>query len=230
MLFLALWMLSLTSMAQTGLGMIKGKVYNSDSTSVIPYAQVKIQVAGNTIGATTDLEGRYTIDAIPTGTYNITSESTLDGKITITGVKVGADQITDLNVYLQGGIVGEIITVKYTAPKIDINTMTKISSDELKNNIDLRDPKTMITKKSSEVKMDENNNLIIRGSRPGDVVYFVDGIKQTDMQAVPGVAIGGMTLYTGGIPAKYGDTTGGVIILETKSYFDLYYQWLASQP
>lgn len=217
-------------MAQTGLGMIKGKVYNSDSTSVIPYAQVKIQVAGNTIGATTDLEGRYTIDAIPTGTYNITSESTLDGKITITGVKVGADQITDLNVYLQGGIVGEIITVKYTAPKIDINTMTKISSDELKNNIDLRDPKTMITKKSSEVKMDENNNLIIRGSRPGDVVYFVDGIKQTDMQAVPGVAIGGMTLYTGGIPAKYGDTTGGVIILETKSYFDLYYQWLASQP
>jgi outer membrane receptor protein involved in Fe transport len=42
---------------------------------------------------------------------------------------------------------------------------------------------------------------------------------------VPGSSIGGVTVYTGGIPAKYGDTTGGVIILETKSYFDLYREW-----
>jgi len=38
-----------------------------------------------------------------------------------------------------------------------------------------------------------------------------------------------MEAYTGGIPAKYGDTTGGVVILETLSYFDLYNAWLAGQ-
>jgi hypothetical protein len=31
-----------------------------------------------------------------------------------------------------------------------------------------------------------------------------------------------MIVYAGGIPAKYGDAMGGVIVLETKSYFDLY--------
>jgi hypothetical protein len=30
-----------------------------------------------------------------------------------------------------------------------------------------------------------------------------------------------MVIYTGGIPAKYGDTMGGVVVLETKGYFDL---------
>jgi hypothetical protein len=29
-----------------------------------------------------------------------------------------------------------------------------------------------------------------------------------------------MRVYSGGIPAKYGDCSGGVIVIETKSYFD----------
>jgi hypothetical protein len=28
-------------------------------------------------------------------------------------------------------------------------------------------------------------------------------------------------VYSGAIPAKYGDTTGGVVVMETLSYFDL---------
>jgi outer membrane receptor protein involved in Fe transport len=28
-------------------------------------------------------------------------------------------------------------------------------------------------------------------------------------------------VYSGAIPAKYGDTNGGVIVVETRSYFDL---------
>jgi len=32
--------------------------------------------------------------------------------------------------------------------------------------------------------------------------------------------IGNMTVYTGGVPAKYGDFTGGVVVIESKSYSD----------
>lgn len=28
-------------------------------------------------------------------------------------------------------------------------------------------------------------------------------------------------VYTGGIPARYGDVTGGVVAVETKGYFDV---------
>ena len=47
------------------------------------------------------------------------------------------------------------------------------------------------------------------------------------MGSIPGVAVQGLEAYTGGIPAKYGDTTGGVVVLETKGYCDLYYAWKA---
>jgi hypothetical protein len=36
-------------------------------------------------------------------------------------------------------------------------------------------------------------------------------------------------VYTGGLPAKYGDTLGGVVVMETKGYFDLYRQWEANE-
>jgi len=54
----------------------------------------------------------------------------------------------------------------------------------------------------------------------------VDGIKiQGGNMSVPGRGVGSVSLYTGGVPAAYGDFTGGVIIIETKSYSD----WLVEQ-
>jgi len=36
---------------------------------------------------------------------------------------------------------------------------------------------------------------------------------------IPTRGIGNMTVYSGGVPAKYGDFTGGVIIVESEGYF-----------
>lgn len=212
--------------AQTG-GTISGKVYKSDSSDVVPMAIVKVEIAGEVIGVKTDFSGRYKIDAVPAGVYTVKVETPMDGKREISGVAVSSDQIATVDVYLTNNL--ETIIVTYKAPKLDINNVTKITMAELKHNPLLQDPKAMIVAKSSEISMNQDNQLIIRGSRPGDVVYYVDGVKQTSMSGIPGVAIGGMTVYTGGVPAKYGDTTGGVVILETKGYFDLYYAWLANQ-
>lgn len=214
--------------AQTG-GTIKGYVYNADSTEVIPFAIVRMEVAGEIVSARADLDGKYSFFAISAGKYNLSVETTLNGTTKINGVEVSSDQITDVDIYMTSGVIGGEVIVIWRAPKIDINNITKISSEELKNNINIQNPNQMLATKSSEITLTQDNQLIIRGSRPGDVVYYIDGVKQTSMNGVPGIAIGGMTVYTGGVPAKYGDTTGGVVILETKGYFDLYYAWLANQ-
>lgn len=212
--------------AQTG-GTISGKIFKSDSSDVVPMATVKIEIAGETIGVKTDFTGNFKIDAVPAGVYTVKVESPMDGKREISGITVSTDQISELDVYLTNNL--EIVEVIYKPKKIDINNVTKISSEELKHAIDIQNPNQMLATKSSEITMTQNNQLIIRGSRPGDVIYYIDGVKQNNMASIPGIAIGGMTVYTGGVPAKYGDTTGGVVILETKGYFDLYYAWLASQ-
>ncbi|HIP35808.1 MAG TPA: hypothetical protein EYG85_03040 [Crocinitomix sp.] len=212
--------------AQVGLGTIKGKVYNADSTSLVLFKKVSIEVDGNFVGTQTDIDGVYEFKNIKPGVYTIKIQRDTNF-ITFSGVEVNPDQITMMNLYLPP-LTSKVVTIIVDRPKIDINPVQLISREELEGNINIRNPMAIISTKMSDVKLTQDNQVIIRGSRAGDVVYFVDGVKMTSMQSVPGVAIRGISVYTGGIPAKYGDTTGGVIVLETVSYFDLYYQWKAN--
>ena len=82
---------------------------------------------------------------------------------------------------------------------------------------------------SSEVRKTEDGELVFRGARKGDMIYLIDGVKTRDAGSLPGVSIGRMQVYTGGLPAKYGDTLGGVVVIESKSYFDLYRSWESDQ-
>lgn len=63
---------------------------------------------------------------------------------------------------------------------------------------------------------EENSDLHIRGSRSNDVVYYLDGMRVRDVNNIPKSYIGNVTIRTGGIPANYGDMTGGVIAIESK--------------
>ena len=58
---------------------------------------------------------------------------------------------------------------------------------------------------------------------------MLEGMKRTQVFNVPSCSIANMMVYTGGIPAKYGDTMGGVIVVETEGYFDLYRDWKRSE-
>jgi hypothetical protein len=219
--------MTLTGMlnAQTG-GTISGRIYNTDSTEAQPFTIVRMEVAGEMMSTKSDINGKYSFFAINPGKYNLSVE-TVYGKTLINGIQVQTDYITQANIYLNDGVTGDVVEVIWKAPKIDINTRMTMSPDEIAHNPNIQSPIDMIANKSSEVTKTTDNQLIIRGSRAGDVIYYVDGVKQNTMQSIPGIAIGGMTVYTGGVPAQYGDTTGGVVVLETKSYFDLYYAWLA---
>jgi outer membrane cobalamin receptor len=77
---------------------------------------------------------------------------------------------------------------------------------------------------------EDGNEVYFRGARNGDVIYLVDGVKiQGERPVIPSAGIQSLSVYSGGLPAKYGDTMGGVIVVETKSYFDMYYESLGSR-
>jgi hypothetical protein len=215
--------------AQQGDGTIMGTVYGQDSVKVQPFATVWIDYNGSKFQVRADVQGKFKISPVKAGTYNLHAKHLEGGVRTMTGINVYSDAIVKHDVYLADStnILGAVTVV--AEPLIQLEHVNKISLADIRNNPNIQSPKTMLAGMNSDIKLSSNDELIIRGSRPGDVIYFVDGVKQTNMQAVPGVAINSMSVYTGGIPAKYGDTTGGIVILETKSYFDLYYAWRASQ-
>lgn len=216
--------------AQVTTGTLSGKVMDAISMEGLPGAKVWIPTESGVLKVMCDTAGRYKIDALKPGIYNVYAKFTGLDTALITEVTVAPDVITFLDFKLSAKSTG-IVVVKYTPPVIDkYIPRIKITTEYIEQSPNIRNPLALLSDFSSEIRVPEGTSgVIIRGSRPGDAVYYIDGIKMADMGTVPGAAIGSVEAYTGGIPAKYGDTTGGVVVLETKSYFDLYNAWLAGQ-
>ncbi|MDT8308066.1 MAG: hypothetical protein RQ866_00950, partial [Bacteroidales bacterium] len=75
-------------------------------------------------------------------------------------------------------------------------------------------------------KVGNSNEVTFRGARVGDALYLVDDVPQRSMSTnIPNRAIGNIKTIYGGVPSRYGDFMGGVIVVETRSYFE----WLNEQ-
>jgi hypothetical protein len=234
---LAAFIIGITSVyAQTSMGTIKGKVYEKETGEPLPGAAVYVEVAGEKVGAATDFDGNYTIANINTGTYNV--QITFMGKQEqlISGVEVTPNKITFVDnaklADLSHGLK-PVMVVAHEVDLIDKDNPTAIvkKAAYIKNNPARRNIGSLATQFDSGIQSSEDGQqLYFRGSRSDAIGYYIDGVKATGaLNGIPSQSIGSMTVYTGGVPAKYGDVTGGVIIVETKSYFDLYNEWKARQ-
>lgn len=219
--------------AQSTLGTIKGKTIDSQSQATIPMSRVWIEGPGDIQITKADLDGKFTFEALKPGIYNLYAISVGKDTSSILALEVKPDHITDLGLVALNdkttGLPPVIIIYKQKLIEKDVAKIL-IKTEDIAHSPNIRNPKELFASMNSDIIIPEGtSDVIIRGSRPGDVIYYVDGVKSSDLNGVPGVGIGSMMGYTGGVPAKYGDTTGGVIVLETKSYFDLYYAWKAKQ-
>ena len=57
----------------------------------------------------------------------------------------------------------------------------------------------------------------IRGARSGQNAYYVDGMRVNSLEGIPKSFIQNVQVITGGVPACYGDATGGIILIEGKT-------------
>lgn len=214
-------------------GEIVGTVVEKKSGQIIYGAQVFVIDQDKKYQVLTGTDGRFRISAIPAGKYNM---SVKVGPDTLKGIPVDVpmDGICNAGtVKFESGImeIGPVtvsangrMKLEYGSLPIKTLTYEEIEKSPLKFNIN-----GLVTSINSDVKMDEDGDLVFRGARKGDMVYMMDGVKSSAISNVPSCAIGRMMVYTGGLPAKYGDTLGGVVIMETKSYFDLYRHWEAEE-
>ncbi|NCU32890.1 MAG: hypothetical protein EOM23_08170, partial [Candidatus Moranbacteria bacterium] len=56
----------------------------------------------------------------------------------------------------------------------------------------------------------------IRGGREDGTVMYIDGVRVRGSSSLPKSALEQVTVITGGLPANYGDATGGVVNITTK--------------
>ena len=108
--------------AQQASGRIAGRVVSERTGEGLPTAQVFIP--GTSIGTLTDLDGRYVLNRVPPGTYDLAVQLIGYGKKTVTGVQVTAGGTAVLDISLNPQAVElEAITVTAEAERGSTNAL-----------------------------------------------------------------------------------------------------------
>jgi hypothetical protein len=213
------------------LGEIQGTVLDEQGQPLF-LANVVTERGENLIGTTTDDRGRFVLKPLPPGTYTV--RISFVGLVTheTTGILVNADKITFLKeVRMVSSITLPTVNIvgrRWEKPLIDPEEPSKITvlAAEFEDSPVRKNPVALIASSSPDIyRAPNSDDLYFRGSRSDAMAYFVDGVKvAARLSGVPPSSIASFTIYTGGLPARFGDVTGGAVAIETKSYFDLYMQ------
>ena len=208
-------------------GEIHGRIIDYATKEALPFATVSTHYGDQLIGATADENGRFKLKPLQPGKYAIQINYLGYTPKTVLDIEVTSGKIYFLN-DVEISSNNELPPIEITGIKLmdkdEPNTIV-IKAAQLKHNALLKNPAKLVGSMTPELKTDENGQFIVRGSRAGATATYVDGMKLTSgLGNLPGSSIKTISVYTGGIPAKYGDVTGGVVVIETKSYFDYFYE------
>ena len=226
---LALAILSSSSVfGQVGQGTLQGKVKDKKTGELLPFVNIIIEQNGvQQGGASSDFDGNYKIASITPGTYTIKATFVGYSPLQMNGVIISSNKITFQDILLETGDVqlDEFIVVDYAVPLIDKDggaSGATVTRDDIAK-MPGRSATSIAQTVGGVYSSDGSSALSIRGSRSDANYYFIDGIKVRGSSSLPKSAIQEVSVITGGLPANYGDATGGVISITTRGASSEYF-------
>jgi len=205
--------------AQDRPGELRGTIKNNKTGETLPFANVVVKQDGEVItGTTTDFDGKYIIKPLNPGRYTI--EASFQGYATqpIEGVIITPNEITTLDITLtkEAEMLGPVDIIEYVVPLIDPDKQGKTVLQEDIQNIPQRDVNSIASTSAAVYQSDDGAGINVKGSRSNDNDVYIDGIKVIGSFSLPQSGIDQMTIITGGLSARYGDATGGIISITTR--------------
>ena len=206
-------------------GKIAGRVIDSQTGDPLPGVAVVIEETRQ--GTYTDANGYYVILRVSPGTYTVKASMIGYAPTVIKGVKVDADRTTELSIKLTPeAITTKEIVVEAKEPiiKKDLTaSVNKIRGEQIQAM-----PVTSVTQAitlQAGVRS-YGGFLQVRGGRPGEVAFVVDGAEVRDPYSgyqdiqLPLDAIQETSVSKGGFGAEYGSAASGVVSIVTKEAGD----------
>lgn len=210
---------TLLSFAQTG--SLKVTLFDKANNEPMPFANILLEQNGVKVGANqTNMDGEVVFAALAPGKYDI--KATYVGYQTLlkTGVIVSADKVTypKLGMSTSGGVdLTTVVIEEYKAPLVsaDVTSGSTVTRDQFIN-MAQKNVNTIVAQTAGVFQGDQGGTLSFRGSRGDATAYFVDGVRVIGSIGVSQLGVEQITTITGGIPAQYGDATGGIISISTR--------------
>ncbi|HEY5536151.1 MAG TPA: TonB-dependent receptor [Ignavibacteria bacterium] len=210
------------TLAQTLTGSIYGVVKDSSSGTL---EGVTLKLKGTYLGAVTDLNGKYEIKNIPSGSYTMQVDYIGFKTVEYTDVQINDNEKKEMNIQLKitSYTVDQEIVVIGERPLLDIEETSSrhiMSSDDI-SKTNVVNVKDIVTNQAGVVQSD--NELYIRGGRNYENSFLLDGVNVQDPLSGTGFglqlsanSLEEVEVITGGYNAEYGQATSGVVTARTK--------------
>ena len=171
-------------------------------------------------GQVADIDGNFTIKPIQPGTYDLVVSNLGYATSTLTGIQIESDKIktVDVTLNLTGVQLTEIKVYqeKLIDPDKTSTGGTANHTEIQQSAINRSNPNNIAAKTAGVYQKDDGAGLNVNGGRGYAQKYYVDGIPMRGSISLPSSSIEQLTIITGGIPARYGDATGGIINITTR--------------
>lgn len=206
-------------------GSIKGTITN-EKNEPMPFVAIGLLEDSTIIKSSqTDINGDFTFRQITPGKYTV--------RIQMMGYKVknvkGVEVVSGDIAYVYKTLKENYDTLNavevfefWDRPIIEsfFTSVKAIRIDQIEHNaLPKNDIIGIVTTLSpSVIPTNDGKDIYVRGSRRGTTAYYIDGNKTFGPEMTAGMGIASMEVITGGVPAEYGDATGGFVIVNTKDY------------
>ncbi|MCB0733072.1 MAG: TonB-dependent receptor [Flavobacteriales bacterium] len=212
----------MSGFSQSNFGEIRGKIVDGKTKSPLDYVDIIVRKDGiGKGGGFSDESGNYNIKALEPGEYSVTASYLGYQSREFTGVIVTGNNITYLNIELapQGADGGEVLKTA-TVSRYRTNLVEKDKNQKSFTDKDLVKLPTRsigaLASTSSAANTDRNGNVSFLGQRTDATRVFIDGVAVIGSSSLPQQAQSQVDIIQSGIPAQFGDFTGGAISITTK--------------
>ena len=221
-------------------GRISGVITNSETNQPLPGATVS--VLKTSLGGITDVNGKYTILNVPVDNYTLRITSLGYRPLEVSNISVSSDLASFQNHSLTPATetLQDVIKVTAETPLIiqdKTGSVNIVKRDELLA-MPTRGFGEVVGIQTGVVQVKPNlgprglrgqressnlPELNIRGGRPSEVAYYVDGFSQQDPLSgnstanISNNAIKEISILAGGFPAEYGHVASGIVNVVTMS-------------
>jgi hypothetical protein len=206
------------SLAQSNFGEIRGKVVDAKTKKPLDYMNILVTKDGMSKGgAMTDDNGNYYIKALEPGSYTIVAKYIDYRDYEERGVAVRANNIIYVNVEMSKADAQElnvVVVKKWKTPIVKDGENSKTFSDGDIVKLPTRSLGAIAATASGVSSTSAGVSFI--GQRSDGTRYFVDGVPVVGSVNLPQAAQGQIDIIQSGIPAQFGDFTGGAISITTK--------------
>lgn len=211
------------AVAQSGQGTIKGKMLDKDNGEPLAFANVVLMKGGSQVAGTmTDFDGKFTFPALTPGKYTVQATYVGYQPIQVNDVVAVGGQITfmkDIKASSSAENLEEFVVIDYEIPLISKDQTSSggtVTAEEIKKMPGRSAASIAATVGGVYSNDDGSTALSVRGARTSGTDTYIDGIKVRGTQNLPNSAIEQVSVITGGIPAQFGDATGGIVNITTR--------------